>query len=583
MKKILILPFHLSQKFENSEYLPEGVLEELIYELSSLNGFQTTSRSTSLYLASNPIPQKNIFEKFEVDYILEGSIRKEQSKCFFVSQFYEAETERLIFNSKIPFHIDSWTIAINALSHKISEKVFEKTIIKNIEVNPTKKREFYQQGLYHWNRFTYEEMLLGISFFKKAIKEDVNFTQAHAAIADCYSIIGLMGYDKPKEAFLKAKESVEKALILNDKRSESYVSAAFINIFFDIDFIKAKKNLEQALKLNSKSMKAHHVFAMYYIHISDLENAKKHSLITLKLDALSLPHYAMMTRISLYKRNFEEGLDFIEAGLNINENAMPLIELRGVINILSGNAESAIEDFKSCVNSDVNNSMHLAYLGYAYSKIGFYAEARTIETRINALDMKRDNGIYDYSLAILKLGQNNIKEFFIHLKKAVTFGLGFLPGELLNNPIFNEIKQHPKAQLIRSKMGYDKSSLNVLKKKRVSTFITLQSHTKEILTLDPQDISFVESNDNYVFVHHLKDGIIIKTMLRISLKNFEQQLTDYPYLVRCHKSFMISLDAQMKINGNSKFSYFESMYFPKRIPISRSKQEKMTALLAQYN
>jgi len=150
-------------------------------------------------------------------------------------------------------------------------------------------------------------------------------------------------------------------------------------------------------------------------------------------------------------------------------------------------------------------------------------------------------------------------------------------------PIFNEIKQHPKAQLIRSKMGYDKSSLNVLKKKRVSTFITLQSHTKEILTLDPQDISFVESNDNYVFVHHLKDGIIIKTMLRISLKNFEQQLTDYPYLVRCHKSFMISLDAQMKINGNSKFSYFESMYFPKRIPISRSKQEKMAALLAQYN
>ena len=36
MKKILILPFHLSQKFENSEYLPEGILEELIYELSSV-------------------------------------------------------------------------------------------------------------------------------------------------------------------------------------------------------------------------------------------------------------------------------------------------------------------------------------------------------------------------------------------------------------------------------------------------------------------------------------------------------------------------------------------------------------------
>ena len=89
--------------------------------------------------------------------------------------------------------------------------------------------------------------------------------------------------------------------------------------------------------------------------------------------------------------------------------------------------------------------MYLAYLGYAYSKIGFYAEARSIETRINALDIKKDTGVYDYALAILKLGQNNIKEFFIHLEKAVAFGVGFLPGELLNNPIFNDIKKHPKA------------------------------------------------------------------------------------------------------------------------------------------
>ena len=28
---------------------------------------------------------------------------------------------------------------------------------------------------------------------------------------------------------------------------------------------------------------------------------------------------------------------------------MPLIELRGIINLLSGNAESAIEDFKTCI------------------------------------------------------------------------------------------------------------------------------------------------------------------------------------------------------------------------------------------
>ena len=69
------------------------------------------------------------------------------------------------------------------------------------------------------------------------------------------------------------------------------------------------------------------------------------------------------------------------------------------------------------------------------------------------------------------------------------------------------------------KIGYDESNMNCFKKEKSFKFYYFTKPTKEILTLDPQDISFVESNDNYVFVHHLKDGIIIKTMLRISLKN----------------------------------------------------------------
>lgn len=582
MKKVLILPFHLSRIFENLEYLPEGILEELIFTLSSLKGLQTTSRSTSLYLGANPIPHKEMFSKFDIDYVLEGSIKKEQFNCFFATQLYEAKTEKLIFNAKIPFQIDAWTSALHTLVYKISEEITENKLTQSIAINTTKKREFYQQGLYHWNRFTHNEMNLAITFLKKAIKEDSNFAQPYAALADCYSIIGLMGYDNPIQAFSSAKKAVQKALLLNDKRSESYVSAALVNMYFDKDLPKSKQNLLQALKLNKDNLKAHHVLAMYYIHVLDLNNARKHSLITLKIDPLSLPHFAMMARISLYQRRFKDGLDFVEAGLNINHKAMPLIELRGIINIASGNAENAIEDFKTCIESDSNSPIYLAFLGFTYSKIGFYAEARGIETKINALNFSKKTGVYDYALAVIKLGQQNIKDFFFHLEKAVAFGVGFLQGELLNNPIFNDIKKHPKTKEILIKFGYHDQHQTIIKKKRASNVLTLQSLTKQVLTLDPQDISFIESNDNYVFVYHLKDGIILKTMLRIPLKQIEQQLFDYTYLVRCHKSFMINLEEQMQIHGNSKSSYFESSFFPKRIPISRSRKVVIEALYRDF-
>lgn len=579
MKKILILPYHVSNKLEDSEYLSEGILEELIYLISSVFGLSTTSRSTSLYLKNNPIPHSEIKLRFDVDYVLEGSIKYKDEELFLLSQLYDASNETLILSFKNEITLEKWTQPLDVLVRKISEKILGSNIaVKKLNDDTSKAREYYQQGLYHWNRFTHDEMLLGISFLKKASRENQSFALPFAALADCYSIIGLMGYDNPKEAFKQAKSAVEKALKLNDKRSESYVSAAFVNIFNDRNFNKAKANLDQALKLNKNSIKAHHVYAMYFIHISDIHNARKHSLLTIKLDPLALPHYAMMTRISLYQRKFKNALDYANLGLNINSEALPLIELRGITTLLSGNTESAIEDFKHCIQNDNQNPYYYAILAYAYSKIGFYEESRALESKVNLLPIKKETGFFDYALAIIKLGQTDIKGFLYYIEKSASCGIGFILGELLNNPMFSEVKKNPRIQALLMKFNHLMTENSFKKVKIPSTAIHLTSHTKEIIILDPQDISFIESHDNYCTVYWQDSGILTKKMLRVTLKNIEEQLRSFKYIVRCHKSFMINLNEDMHITGNAKGAFFESSYFPIRIPISRAKREHIAAL-----
>ncbi len=244
MKRILVLPYHVNKGFKESDYLSEGILEELIFLFSNVTGLSTTSRSTSLYLKSNPVPHNEIKTRFDVDYVLEGSITFKEDKPIIISQLYNASNEVLLLSSKIDFEIEKWTIPLDKLVHEITKIILGVNfVVENLKEDQSKAREYYQQGLYHWNRFTYKEMKLGISFFKKANKENLNFARAYAALADCYGIIGAMGYDKPKEAFKLAKKAVEKALQLNNERSESYVSAAFINIFHEQNFVKAKLNL----------------------------------------------------------------------------------------------------------------------------------------------------------------------------------------------------------------------------------------------------------------------------------------------------------------------------------------------------
>ena len=70
-------------------------------------------------------------------------------------------------------------------------------------------------------------------------------------------------------------------------------------------------------------------------------------------------------------------------------------------------------------------------------------------------------------------------------------------------------------------------------------------------------------------------------MLRTTLKNIETQLAPFDYIVRCHKSYIIRLREELNLVGNAKGKFFESPDFSLRIPVSRSKHEVVSQLLAE--
>lgn len=581
MKKVLILPYHVDNKLKDLDYLSEGILEELIYLFSTSSILSTTPRSTSLYLKNNPIPLNEIKERFNVEFLVEGNVKYKEGVYQISTRLFNTSNEELILNAQFNFQLDSWTQALDKLVHDISLTI--RGITPPLSAKPEKDtsqaREYYLRGLYHWHRYTYDEMLLAIGFFRRSIKENESFALPYAAMADCYSIIGIMGFEQPAQAFKLAREFVSKALVLNNKRSDSYVSAAFVDMFYDRDYPQAKINLEQALRLSNENLKAHHALAMYYIHKGDLQNAEKHSAITIKLDPLALPHYAMMVRIQIYQRNFQLSMDYVNAALNIDDQSLPLIELRGYTNLFLGSTESAIEDFTICKENDDRNPLYLANLTYAYSRANFYQESREIEQQLHTLDVKKNTGIFDYALAIIKLGQSDYKAFFSHAEKAIDFVLGLFPGELKCNPIFIEVREDKRFKKILEQCNLSDEKPKYKKSRKPSTVITILSNTSETLSIDPQDLSFIEASDNYCTIYWYESGILKNKFFRLTLKSMEHQLSSFDYIVRCHKSFMVNIHQGLSITGNTRGHFFESPYLPVRIPISRSKANASKARL----
>ena len=580
MNKVLILPYHVDNELKDIDYLSEGIFEELIYSFSTISNLNTTPRSTSLYLKKNPIPLSEIRERFNVGFLIEGNVKYKEGAYEISTRLFNTSDEELILNTQANFQLDNWTQPLNKLVNDISLKIQGNPLYIKQNKDISQSREYYLRGLYHWHRYSHDEMLLAIGFFRKSIKENESFALPYAAIADCYSIIGTMGFEPPISAFKLAKEFVNKALILNNKRSESYVSAAFIDMFYERDFPQAKANLNQAISLSNDNLKAHHALAMYYIHKADFENAEKHSTITIKLDPLALPHYTMMVRIQIYQKNFQTAMDYINAALNIEDQSLPLIELRGYINMFLGSTESAIEDFTNCKEKNDRNPLYLANLSYAYSRANFYQESREVEQQLRLLDNRKDTGIVDYALAIIKLGQGDLKAFFSHTNKAIDFNLGLYPGELMSNPIYDEIREDTRFQNILMQCNLYDESLKYKKSRKPSTVITILSNTSETLSIDPQDLFYIEASDNYCTVYWREGGSLKNKMLRLTLKRMQEQVSAFGNMTKCHKSFMINLDQELSITGNARRHFFESPHLPVRIPISRSKASAFKKQLA---
>jgi DNA-binding LytR/AlgR family response regulator len=61
------------------------------------------------------------------------------------------------------------------------------------------------------------------------------------------------------------------------------------------------------------------------------------------------------------------------------------------------------------------------------------------------------------------------------------------------------------------------------------------------ISIKAEDLLYLESADNYVFIHYLDHGKISKYMIRNSLKKLEPELTNLGFL-RCHRSFMVNFD-----------------------------------------
>lgn len=105
--------------------------------------------------------------------------------------------------------------------------------------------------------------------------------------------------------------------------------------------------------------------------------------------------------------------------------------------------------------------------------------------------------------------------------------------------------------------------------------LTLTGTTNETVTLQVSDLLYIEAVGNYVKVYHLRDGAVRADMLRATSKQIEEELRDYPMIVRCHRAFLVNLGQVEQIVSHSGTTQLLINHCHESLPVSRSNMSQI--------
>jgi len=106
---------------------------------------------------------------------------------------------------------------------------------------------------------------------------------------------------------------------------------------------------------------------------------------------------------------------------------------------------------------------------------------------------------------------------------------------------------------------------------------------KDTLTIQPSDLLYVESSDNYSTVVYLKNGQPAKPLLRSSLSRLEGQIAELPnlrtHIVRCHRSYIVNLNRVERVTGNAQGYKLHLLGGQFVVPVARKYNDTLVAEL----
>jgi serine/threonine protein kinase len=320
-KSIVVLPFENLSPDPDNEYFSDGLTDEIITDLSQIASLRVISRSSSMQLKGSRPDLKTVAAQLNVQYVLEGSVRKAGNAVRVTAQLVDPESNRPLWAEKYSGKLED----IFEIQEQISRKIVDAL---KMRLSPEEDRklaarpidnieafECYMRARYEIYKFTGE----GLDKARELIETAIALVGDNELL---YASLGTLYWQyvnaaiKSDDGYIKqAEELAQKVFSLNPDSSPGHALMGMVRQNQGQPQ-EAIRSFKRALAIDPNNAYALGEMARVYMCVG-AEEARKAYADCVKTDQLQLITHVGVNEVELWfgNNNFvqTEGLRFLHA------------------------------------------------------------------------------------------------------------------------------------------------------------------------------------------------------------------------------------------------------------------------------
>lgn len=450
-RSIAVLPFVNMSSDAEQEYFSDGLSEELLNLLAKIPELRVTSRSSAFSYKGKDFKIADIGRELNVSNVLEGSVRKDGNMVRITAQLIRVDGDLHLWSETYDRSLDN----IFAIQDEIASEVVAKLKVTLLGNAPDARKidsqayTLYLQGRHLRRQTVAHAYDKAEALLQQALEIDPDYSEAWVELASTYTNQANLGQLPYDEAFLLAREAINKAIAIDPGNAQAHANLGYIARSYDNDLVAAAYQLQLALQLEPANTDIIRSAASLIMSLGRLDEAIALSEFVVARDPVSPRSHSNLALYYTYAGRWDSAIASSRTALALSPGYSAGHYQIGIALLFKGEPQAALEAMQK-----EKSIWGMIGLPMVYHALGRKDES---DAALATLIEKYEKGA-PYNIAYIFAYRNEVDLAFEWLDKALEYKDTGLT-DIINEKLFSNLHEDPRWLPFLERLGYAPAQL----------------------------------------------------------------------------------------------------------------------------